>query len=238
MPDRKLDNIRVNLARGLPDLDIPRRTNKLAISIVGTAPNVDEFLEHEHGTVMGVNKAHDWLLHRVRIPHYTVFLDSKPSMVDIIDKPHKQTSYLCASMVAPELLDKLQDYDVQLWHCREGEGEEEAFNRDLFLVGGGDNVGSRAISLAYCMGYRTINCYGLMGSFKDDERYAPGLEMDSSDEGFIFDIDWGGKRFRSSLIGISQAESFYKTIDFYKDAKIMAYGEGLIPYMSRTYYDN
>jgi len=231
--ERLLPTIRTNLARDLPELQEVLKHNT-EISIVATGPNLeDAFHLYTHQQIMCVNEAHDWLIERGVIPDFCVFLDNNPRMVDVIKKPHPNVKYLCASMTSPELLDKLVGYHVTLWHALQGCGEEQALTKDSILIGGGSNVGQRAISVAHFLGYRTINCFGLCGCILDGKDYV--YESDTPNE--LFNITFNGNTFQGTLEHSMQAGSFWKVLEYHRDTAIIAHGRGLLPKMAEAFWN-
>lgn len=239
MLKRLIPSIRSALKRNWPELQ-EQPVHARVISIVAGGPNAIEFFKHEHKEIMCVNQAHDWLLERQVLPDSLVVLDNDPSMAKTIDSPHPDIIYYCASMTAPELLDRLEGYKTVLWHCRQECGEEEAFNKDVTLIGGGNNVGLRAISIAHYLGYRTMNCFGFCGSMIDNKFYAyDDRTKFLKTEGYlgmsVLDLTFNGQTFRGTKLNAIQSGAFWQTLINFPDCKIRAYGEGMIPAMSKAF---
>ena len=233
------DSIKINIAKGHPTLN-PIRPHNKTLSIVAGGPNLtDKFHEHEHETILCVNQAHDWLISKGIFPDYCAFLDNDPSMVNIINKPCKDVMYLCASMTSTELMDKLYDYDVYIWHVLQGLGEEKLLPKNANLISGGDNIGQRAIALAHYMGYRQVNCYGLCGCELDGKSYAydSNTQRDNISTD-IHEFEFNKTKFLGTHSHIAQAESFWQVLHMFDDIKINVHGRGVIPLMAQVYNTN
>lgn len=225
------------MKRGWPILE-PQPKHNNDISIVAGGPNlIDAFDKYEHKLIMCVNQSHDWLLERGIVPDICVFLDNGPNMVDIITVPHKDVKYYCASMTSPELLDKLEGYDTHLWHCLQGVGEDKILPKDANYVSGGNTVGLRAISLAYYLGYRNIQGFGLCGCVLDGKFYVYEDQTTGNEYTTIHNLTFRGNTFHGTKEHAQQAAAFWKVLNYHYDAAITVHGRGLIPKMAEAFWN-
>lgn len=237
--ERLEETITYSLSKSHPTIDkVPAHDKE--ISVIAGGPNLkDAFFDYEHKELLCVNQSHDWLIEQGIVPDSCAFMDNHPKMVDIIKEPHKDVTYYCASVVSSELLDKLDGYNVIMWHALQGYGEEDFMPPNTKLIDGGNTIGQRAISIARFLGYRNIQCFGLCGGVLDGENYA------YQDQAFeqekigtpIYKLNWNGKSFLGTLEHANQAGSFWKIVNHYEDCEITVHGRGLIPEMARQYWN-
>lgn len=159
---------------------------------------------------------------------YHVMLDSRPENEEFI-LPSAIKYY--ASICHPDIQEKA---DV-LWHpfidgIQDHLGDDPSGE---YLVGGGTSVGTRAMCLAYLMGFRNIHLYGFDSCYRENEHHAYSQKLNDNER--IMDVWLGGKLFRCSPWMISQAEEFRDLMPQLVDlgCTITVQGEGLIPEMAR-----
>ena len=94
------------------------------------------------------------------------------------------------------------------------------------FVGGGTTIGTRAIGLAYQLGYRRFRIFGMDCSMEGDELHAYGQPHDHD----ILDVSCGGKNFRAPIQMIAQAEEFVNIIPklLAEGCELTIYGNGLL----------
>jgi hypothetical protein len=140
-----------------------------------------------------------------------------------VTKPQKETVFLLASRVNPELFDRLKDYRVLTWHSWSMESECEAF-KGRFAIGGGTTSGLRAINVGYVLGFRNFVFYGLDSCLSDDRKTK---RFTGEEAGAIVDVIVGDKTFYCNHAMAQQANEFqeiYKVMDVHIEVK----GNGLI----------
>ena len=234
---RLVYSIKCNMKRGWLELvPVPAHNNE--ISIIGSGPNLeDAFFDYDHKKMMCVNQAHDWMIENGVTPNICVFMDNLPSMEHIIKYPHHNIDYYCASMASPELLDRLEGFTTHIWHCLLGYNESEAFDKPVKFVDGLQSVGLRAISLAYYLGFRNIQCFGLCGCVLDGEAYAFESKGREKHDKKLYNINYRGKIFQGLLEHTTEAGAFWKLLQQRDNAAITLHGRGLLPEMARDFWN-
>lgn len=238
--DGRLTNIKANIGKFRKRLVLSpnNRTDKPAIlvcygpSLQQTWREIAGEAERTGGTIVSVSGAHDFLLERGIVPHLHVECDPRPHKAKNLNRPHPDVKYHMASCCHPDLMAKLDSYDVTLWHIASGEqsihqiGELEP---DGQLVMGGGNVGLRSISIMYGLGHRRFSIYGMDCSFADDGKVQhAGAHAGSRQE--VIDIKTGNRWFKSSAVLMSYVEHFRSTVERCPDAVFELHGEGLLQY--------
>ena len=122
-------------------------------SLMATWPEISGERIYMNADIFSVSGAHDFLVRRDIVPTFHVECDPRPHKAANLNMPHKDTKYLIASCCHPDLIGKLKDYDLSLWHLCNGQDsfrivEEIESEKDQVLITGGGSVGLRAIALA------------------------------------------------------------------------------------------
>ena len=209
---------------------------------------VEEALEGP-SNIISVSGAHDFLIDHGITPHYHVECDPRPHKADNINRPSHEVEYLLGSMVHPVLIEKLQGYDVSLFHCSSPLNIQlRKLEPDRWLAPGGSNVGLRSIGLFYEMGYRNFSMYGMdcsIGKYDSDkpatwaQQWAgPHASKANPKEHQIVQARCAGEIFDTTVVLMQYASDFWKTVEKQPDAKFRLYGEGLLQTMGRMYNAN
>lgn len=234
------DNIRTNAARDLPWLNV-RDAHSIPAVIVGGGPSLADHVDdiraaqQAGATVYALNAASLWLNRRGIVPDYQVVVDAQASCLAFVDTGAR--GHLFASQVHPSVMDAVPNPIV--WHLG-GEGVEDLFPAERVrrggysLVGGGAAVGTCAACLAFILGHRTLDFYGVDSSNRDGATHAYGQAMNA----FIpnVEVEWAGKTFSSSVAMKAQAEWFMilgRQIES-AGASVRLHGDGLLPTMWNT----
>jgi uncharacterized Rossmann fold enzyme len=220
--------IRETLSRKLPELTPACCAHDGTFVIVASGPSLPDYIdeiraEQEKGRpVCAINGTYDYLVDNGIIPNLFLTVDPRP-MPQNVTKPQKETVFLLASRVNPELFDRLKDYRVLTWHSWSMESECEAF-KGRFAIGGGTTSGLRAINVGYVMGFRNFVFYGLDSCLSDDKKTK---RFTGEEAGAIVDVIVGDETFYCNHAMAQQANEFqeiYKVMDVHIEAK----GRGLI----------
>lgn len=246
-PDATLKaNVRHNAAKDLPWLAQEPAHNGVAV-IVGGGPSVED---HTHDLIRHDNQGHKffaingaakWMAEgSVHIlPQFQVTCDAKPETASLIDP--RVWMHIIASQCDPETVEAAPL--PTLFHMiMEGVEdllpEERVKAGNYALIGGGASSGNTCMAIAYTMGYREIHCYGFDSSHRGGRSHAYNQPM--NDLIPTMDVDWAGKRFKSSVAMKAQAEKFMITAQRLQQmgCTIHVHGEGLLPTMWHTPADS
>jgi len=128
--DLRDKQMRLNIPRVKGRL-VPRETTtEEEIAIVCYGPSLKKTWAEVRNfkKVMTCSGAHNFLVERGIIPTWHVDLDPREHKARMLT-PHKDVEYLIASCCHPNMLDKLEGFNVKLWHIFNNES-----NKDLPLT--------------------------------------------------------------------------------------------------------
>lgn len=165
-------------------------------------------------------------------PDCHILLDSIPEVADFVH-PEISMVRFYSSQCDPSVHDKAPG--CIMW-TPDIIGLQDAFPElQPPFVGGGTTVGTRAVGLAYQLGYRRFRLFGLDCSMDGDELHAYDQDHDYD----ILDVSCGGKKFRAPLQMIAQAEEFINIIPalLSEGCELTVYGKGLLRAIADEFAD-
>lgn len=226
--ESNIENIRINLQRGLPEFAPTIVKNDGVFVIVGSGPSmpaqIDRIkIEVDLGRpICAINGANDFLIENGITPDLFVTCDPRP-MPQNFKNPGQETIYLLASRCHPSSFERLKDHKVMLWHSWSHE-KECAELRGRLVVGGGTTSGLRAVNLGYVMGFRKFRLYGFDSCLKDKtvKRFT------GEKAGQLIDVIVNGEVFWCNAAGAQQARDFQYLYKIFHGINIEALGGGLI----------
>lgn len=205
-------------------------------SLLETWPHLLAQLKFHGGDVFSVSGSHDFVVRRGVVPKYHVECDPRPHKTANINMMQEGTEYLIASCAHPSLIEKLEPYNLTLWHSLNGMDSIrvcEEIEPDQPLIGGGGNAGLRAITLAFEMGYRYFTIYGMDCSFKSGAQWA-GPHTGKIKEAYEVKTP-DGRTFESSAVMVAYTRHFFETVQKIKEAcpwaEFQLAGDGLLQHM-------
>jgi len=210
------------------------QTEEIAIVCYGpslkqTWPEVKRFKK-----IMTCSGSHQFLLERGIIPTWHVDLDPREHKVKMLGQPHKDVEYLMASTCHPTMWDKLEGFNVKLWHIFNNEDNKEVpltYPRGDWILSGGNNVGLRCMVVARLMGYTNQHIFGMDCSFPNkDENHHAGSHLNTYKK--YYETPYGGKTYYCEPAMVTYARQFFHEIKQLPDVKIALYGEGLLQHMA------
>lgn len=209
----------------------PRQAHDGIALIVGGAPSLKAdllFLKHmaEEGQIFALNGVPAYLAQNGIIPDFHVMLDAHPDCLKFV-APNLPMIRYYASQCTPEVLDAAGTSLVG-WH---GGGEVmlalgEEGNTFRHVVGGGSTGATRAMILAYGLGYRKFHLFGMDSSFDGEIGHA----YEQANYQNTVDVTCGDEVFKSSPQLLGQAEDFKMILpDLISAAcEITVHGDGLL----------
>lgn len=238
------DNVRANIASGVPWLD--RALGTGSIAIVGGGPSLHNYLD-EIGAcadrpIMALNAAHDFLIERDIIPRYQVMLDARPENVEFVANPRDGVTYLVASQCDPAVFEALAGRDVRMWHASAGGTVSDVLRHSAHAraagshieIGGGCTVGLRALYLAYAAGYTDLHLYGYDSCKSGADHHAYAQELNDNDEEITVEVD--GEFWATTATMAKQAYQFQSHAVTLSRAgvEITVHGGGLLNTVARS----
>ncbi len=221
-------NIRSSVARGLPLLKRVPAHDRI-ISICGAGPSLSRTWKDLAGDVMACNSAIRYLTDVARVD-YAFLWDADPRCVKFI---RPGCEYLVASRCDPAVFDALEGMHVTLWHAAGEVGLDDLLKEiggQPEPVTGGSACITRAIELAYALGYRDIHLHGADSSYEGDATHVTGSLVYEDAKLTTF----GGRSFLApGWLGIQAQEFARYTMPWAKGhgVKLTVHGDGLLPYI-------
>ena len=234
IPQGVTEHIRVNVARGLPELLPAICSHDGTFVIAGSGPSLASTFEgikderSKGRPVCAVNGAHDFLIKNGIEPDLFLTIDPR-DMRHNVKEATENTVYLLASRASPIMFDYLKERHVMLWHAASGEDERKLMAElgIKYMIGGTSTSGMRAVNVAYYMGYRKVVMFGM------DSCNAPdGItkRVDGSLTGQTIEVVVGGShdKFTCNVAMAQQAQDFQSLWTMMPDVSVDIRGGGLL----------
>ena len=162
-----------NCARGLPSV-AKDGTRDARVAIVGYGPSLADtwpgIVQRRYDAIWTVSRAHDFLIERGVVPTHHTDTDFRERKARYNSQFRPTVRYVMATHVHPAYLDVLAGHDVRLFH--------------IVIPGGGlypgkylkmpvmFDAGLQAARLAYELGYRNQDWYGMDASMRGGAAHA------------------------------------------------------------------
>lgn len=176
--------------------------------------------------------SHKFLLDRGIVPTHHVDSDPRPHKVAMLGVPHREVTYLIASICHPTYFDLLELYEIPkvlLWHMLFLEPEIYALlPKGELLLTGGNTVGPRAVKIARLSGYTNLHLFGFDASagYADFHPNAPKK---------LRSTEYDGKTYWTTHNWLEHARMLFEDLDRMPEVTTRFYGDGLIQAMARNY---
>ncbi len=221
-----------NLERGLEQIKIgPVRNDPLYI--VGSGPSLRETwheLKDRPGEIWALNAAFDWLCSQGIRPDYGVCIACEDEILRYFQDIEASDKFLFASQTHPVLVDRALDKGakVKFWHVACPSDWDDMPKLPEPRIYGGGTIGTRAIDLAWVMGFRNIHLLGIDASLSMDGRIAVDTPMydDRRDSLRTFLIN--GRAFVAMPSHARQVEDFSSVIRALTGLNMTLYGDGML----------
>ena len=174
--DSRYEQVKLSVARVSRRIEpMPAHSKRAILACYGPSlrKNIHQLKQEAaeiDSTIISVSGAHDFLLENGLQPHLHVECDPRAHKVKNLSNPQEGTTYYIASACNQNLFDKLEGYDVRLWHVNDSSHQERLINElgehPHTSIGGGGSVGLRSVPLLYALGYRDFSIYGMDCSFE------------------------------------------------------------------------
>jgi SAM-dependent methyltransferase len=232
--------IETNAKRGLPFISIGEELAQSAIlvgggpSLAGSLDTIKE-LARDGGVIFALNNVANYLLDNDIVADYQLLIDSRPENVKFLKGAAK--SHILSAQCHPSLFDHLAGNPVLIFYpAIDGIREKLPRETDAApLIGGMITSGLQAMSVAYTMGFRKLHLLGYDSSdAPSGDAHAYAQEQTTAERKRL-DVEFEGKKYRSSFAMFKQAEDFGRFSQMLADhgAEISVHGEGLLPDIAR-----
>lgn len=229
-------NVAATVKRGYEGLtDYLNGTNR-EMSIVGAGASLADTYDDLRGHVMAVNSALGFLLDRGVTPQLAMFWDASPLICEFTI-PHADVIYLVASRCHPYVFERLKACRVVVWFA---DGDEigpwlrERGINEPMIKGGSAGV-TRAMFLAFALGYRELHVYGADSSYSGAKTHIQGSIVPEERMRVWLDPEGAGPAFDTTPWLAVQAKEHAAIVPMFSQlgASIDVHGDGLLPHVHR-----
>jgi len=228
---QRVMQIRANLLKTIPQVDDYVPAHERVVSIIGGGPSLDVSEIDFTSDVWALNGTLNYLIKHEMRPDAFVMLDARDSNTRFLDSGLDITYYI-ASQCHPLAFVALRDNKVIMWNARETEFESSEWP-DCMWIGGGSTVGTRAIFLAYVLGYRTFHLHGFDSSYAPNGAHHAYAQEPGNDR--IETVWYRGSEYTLEPWMMSQAQDLIRQVMVLQplECKFQVFGSGLLPDMYR-----
>ena len=234
-------NVLANQARPLPWLPAVQQHDEIMLFAAG-GPSLADSLDEIRRRVADPNihlwtsgGTHDYLIENGIVPKGFFQLDPKPAVVRFLRKPHPDVLYVVSTGCDPSAFDALKGYRVLMAHCPTGAGEETVYKGDHVHINGGSSTPLRCVTLAFVLGFQTMEFYGLDACVQEGRDYAYDK---SAGTGKVTVETPDGRKFLTTKVLMEQAEDFRRVLEeFGEHMSFVVHGDGLISHLGSLGYD-
>jgi len=237
--------VKENIKRGVPQVEpFETQWDKVVALAVGGATLNDTFDDLSEKRKNGmplvtVNGSYKHCTDRGLNPSAMIMLDSREFNNRFVEPLSKDVKYLISSQCHPSVFDKLEGYNVWMWHC-EGQDDckemlDEQYGKryvDYFPVMGGATVTLRAVHVLRMLGFHKIEIYGFDSCIMGDHH---AYKQPENDKEQIMNIIVSGKEFKCTPAHYHQAREFVQMIEGTGEHYDLAvHGSGLISHIIKN----
>lgn len=228
-------NIEHNMERGLEEIEIGEVRND-PLYIVCSGPSLretwGELLNEDgspKGTIWALNAAFDWLCRKGIRPDYGVCLAPENQITGYFQEMGAHDRFLFAATTHPELIDRAlaRGANVTLWHS----AQPDDWGLPVFsgpVIFGGGTIGTRAIDLAWTVGFRDIHILGLDACLSPDGRISVDTPMYEDRRDSLQTFICKGRAFVAMPSHARQVEDFASIVRPLEGLEITLYGDGML----------
>lgn len=228
-------NIEHNMERGLEECETGE-VKDAPLFIVCSGPSLretwPELLNDDgsrKGEIWALNGAFDYLCGKGIRPDYGVCLAPENAILRYFQEVQNGDKFLFAATTHPTLVDRALDRgcEVTLWHS----AQPAEWGLPVFtgpVVYGGGTIGTRAIDLAWILGWREIHILGFDASLSVDGRIAVDTPMYDDRRDSLQSYICNGRAFVAMPSHARQVEDFASVIRPLHGLNMTLYGDGLL----------
>ena len=216
----------VNCALGLPSVKKDGARDK-KVAIVGYGPSLVDtwplLLERKYDAVWTCSKAHDFLIERGVVPDFHTDTDYREHKARFNTRWQSSVRYRMATQVHPSYIEALRGQNVELFHVVQPAGglyDPRYFKSPVMF-----DAGLQVARLAYDLGYREQDWYGMDASARKEQTHA------GSHEGMKLPpvpFEVAGRLYTMSPFLIRQALHCEKMLCKLPHMKVSIFGDGAL----------
>lgn len=159
--------VKLALARGLPEVGEEAAPHDRTMVIVGSGPSIRELPSARIGPacdIFALGGAHNWLIDHGVVPHAWINADPLPLVAKYVGRPHKDVTYYLASHGHKFVFEALEGHRIVVWNDNVGQATFDEIRRHRktgIMIAGGSTGATRAPFLGHVLGYRKFTFYGV-----------------------------------------------------------------------------
>jgi len=235
------DNIRVNIQRGLPQVQPYETQWDKTVGIALGGPSLKETFpdlleKRQNGMpVITVNGSHKYCMAGGLIPSGMIMLDSREFNNRFVYPLVKDCKYFISSQCHPSVFENLKDNKVWIWHCAGDENFDllkEVYGEEYYPIMGGATVALRAVHMLRMLGFCKFEMYGFDSCIMGEHH---AYEQPENDDEQVLDVVVSGREFLCTAAHYHQAKEFVdmisKTGEHYD---LAVHGDGLISHIIKN----
>jgi len=217
-------NVAANVRRGLPEPG----PAKGVVNLCGGGWSLDPSKLRGRKQICAINQAHDHLIEHGVMPHWCVTVDPHERVPDMIT-PRRGVTYFVASQCDPALFDKLDGFDVRIFHITNSVPIDDLVRSPLRVAGGTSSI-ARALALHWHRGCTVFHMWGFdcCGDHAYVHRVNAGPDR--------IPVEILGKEYMTTPSLLRQARAFFqqlKDMKAIRPPKVIVHGDGLIAALMR-----
>jgi uncharacterized Rossmann fold enzyme len=236
--------IRQNIRRQLPQAQ-PFPPNEFKAFLLCGGPSLSEHIpairrKRKQGyKALTVNGTHDWALDHGITPSLYVSMDARPLNAEFVRRPQLTCRYFIASQSHPDVFDALEEQDVHIWHGGAPSKTEKRilnayYQKRWLSIFGGSSVGPRAIFIAYLLGIRHLDVYGLDGCLIGRRHHPYAQSQNDFETQYVVQVS--RRRFRMHGWMLKQLDEWLQLGSLIpNDLKLTLHGNGVIAYVTQMF---
>lgn len=233
--DRVLSHVADAMTQGYAQLAATEAHDKIAL-ICGGSPSLGEqlpviaMLQSQGALIFACNNVDAYLREHGIWPNFHVMIDAREQLAGWVNNGGVK---LYASMCDPSTLRHGHFRgDLVIWHAL-----TDHIDRVLgkaMLVGGGTTVGTRAMALAYVMGFRKLMCFGMDSCYAEGKHHAYDQALNDGER--VLDCVVAGQKFKAAPWMVQQAEDWkHLTLELMKvGCEVTSFGTGMIGAIAKS----
>lgn len=230
-------NIEHNSGRGLEWCGVGDVRNG-PLYIVCSGPSLLdswEILQDRPGEIWALNAAFDWLCRKGIRPDYGVCLAPENAILNYFQEIQAGDRFLFATTTHIELVDRALERgaEVTLWNSAQPDDWDIPQPVGPVVYGGG-TIGTRAIDLAWVLGWRDIHILGLDASLSADGRIAVDTPMYEDQRDKLQTFICNRRAFVAMPSHARQVEDFAAVITPLDGLSLTLYGDGMLQWSQST----
>ena len=231
-------NVRATISRGYTRLNEHLDKYSGRVSLVGSGPSLSKTYQDLSGEVIAINNALKFLLEKGVVPKWAMFWDAA-ECVEQFAHPHPDITYLVAARCHPKVFERLKGCRQIVWYA----GGDHNINDFMLengiaqepMVNGGSAGITRALYLAYALGYRDFHIHGADSSYSDDGKtHVNESLVPEKDFNVWVGNQVGNKMFRTTPEWCGQIEEYKMIYPMFKVAlnvPLTVHGDGMLPFI-------